>query len=200
LTILRFAHPIPLSGELDRVTHLRRCRLDECHAACCLHGVWLDPGEKEDILRNVEMILPHMPADRHDPAAWFGDQEEPDDFFPSGRVLPTTVRSNPDHYGGTECVFLRPDWLCALQTASAAAGGDPWRWKPFHCIIHPITIEDGQLTLASDEELRAEAGGCFREGDRNARMSEHLAGEIEFLRAAGPPDPSGDPSDAPPAV
>jgi hypothetical protein len=195
VTILRFPTALILDRELFRKTTLRRCTLEECHAACCLHGVWLDPVEQDDILRNAGAILPHLPADRHDPSAWFGENGEPDDFFPSGRLIPTRVRANPAHYGGTECVFLRPDWLCALQVASAAAGADPWRWKPFHCIIHPITIENGKLTLASDGELLAEPGGCFREGDRTTGMADSLAPEIAFLRSfekkdrPGPLDP-----------
>jgi hypothetical protein len=191
MTILRLPRPPVLSKELFRTTTLRRCTLDECRAACCLHGVWLDPLEREDILEHAGAVLPHLPADRRDPAAWFGDTEEPDGFYPSGRLIPTTIRPNPAHYGGTECVFLRPDWLCALQVASAAAGEDPWRWKPFHCIIHPITIEAGTFTLAADEELRAEPGGCFRDGETTRRMSESLAPEIEFLRTAGHGGPVG---------
>jgi hypothetical protein len=185
LTVLRFARPLTLSGELFRATRLRRCRLAECHAACCLHGVWLDPLEKDDILRHAGRIIPHMPGDRRDPAGWFGAEREPDPFYPSGYVVPAAVVPNPAHYGGTECVFLRPDWLCSLQTASAAAGFHPWRWKPFHCIIHPITIESGIFTLAPDEELRTEPGSCFREGSADTKMSDSLAEEIGFLRTVG---------------
>jgi hypothetical protein len=145
----------------------------------------VDPLEKEDILRNSDILLPHLPETRRDPRQWFGDAQEKDSEFPSGYVLPSAVRFNPAHYGGTECIFLRPDWLCALQVAAQAEGLHPWRWKPFHCIIHPITTESGKLTIASDEELLAEAGSCFRAGDRESRMSDWLAGELEFLTAAG---------------
>jgi hypothetical protein len=185
MTNLKFDRLFRISPELYRPTRLRRCRLEECHAACCLHGVWVDPLEMEDILRHKEFILPHMPEGRRDPGNWFGGEREKDPFYPSGCVISTTALPNPAHYGGTECIFLRPDWLCALQVASRAAGHHPWRWKPFHCIIHPITIEDGQFTIASDEELLAEEGGCFRAGTPGGRMSDFLAEEIEFLSAAG---------------
>ena len=126
-----------------------------------------------------------MPAGRLDPGEWFTAECEPDPFFPSGCVVRSAVRPNPAHYGGTECVFLRPDWLCALQKAADAAGRHPWRWKPFHCIIHPITSEDGVFTLAPDGELLAEPGSCFRAGGADALMSDSLAEEIAFLRSAG---------------
>jgi hypothetical protein len=186
MTILTFKQPFALSGRLFERTALRRCRLEECRAACCLHGVWLDPLEKEDILACAESILPHMPEGRTDPAEWFGTNREEDSTFPSRYVVDTKVLPNPAHYGGTECVFLRPDWLCALQVAGIAAGMHPWRWKPFHCILHPLTVEAGGLvTLASDEELLAEEGSCFRAGDREGPMLERLAEEVGFILAGG---------------
>jgi hypothetical protein len=185
MTILRLLQPLQLSGELFRSTRLRRCTLAECHAACCLHGVWVDPVEKEDILRNAPSIIPHLPEGRRDPTGWFREEREEDKFYPSGYLVPSAVMPNPAHYGGTECIFLRPDWLCSLQVASSAAGLHPWRWKPFHCIIHPITIEAGFFTIASDEELLAEEGGCFRKNDGEGTMPDCLAEEIDFLSSTG---------------
>jgi hypothetical protein len=183
MTILHFQRSVILTGSLFRTTRLRRCRLEECHGACCLHGVWVDPLEKEDILRHAGAFLPHMAEERRDPNRWFGDTWEEDAAFPSGRVVPSAVIANPAHYGGTECVFLRPDWLCALQVAAVSAGEHRWRWKPFHCIIHPIATENGEFTLASDEELLAEDGGCFRSAPQESRMNDWLAEEIDFLIA-----------------
>jgi hypothetical protein len=185
MTILRFPRSLPLSRELFRRTRLRRCRLEECRAACCLHGVWLDPLEQEDILRHAGQIIPHMPEDRREASGWFGTDREPDPFFPSGCVVPAVVIPNPAHYGGSECVFLRPDGLCALQRASRAAGMHPWRWKPFHCIIHPITFEGGFFTIAPDEELAAEPGSCFRPAAAFGKMNDCLMEEIEFLQSIG---------------
>ncbi len=196
MTILRFPQSVVLSESLFRATRLRRCRLEECHAACCLHGVWVDPIEKDDVLRHADIILPHMAQGRTDLNRWFGDTREADADFPSGCVVPSAVVANTAHYGGTECVFLRPDWLCALQVAAIAAGEDPWRWKPFHCIIHPIATDSGEFTLPSDEELLAEEGGCFRDGGREGRMSDWLAEEIAFLTA----DPGGQPGEKKPGI
>jgi hypothetical protein len=189
MTILHFDHPYNISGSLFRKTMLRRCRLEECRAACCLHGVWVDPLEKEDILLHSAAILPHLPEGRRDPLRWFGEEKEKDPALPSGYVVPAAVMSNPAHYGGTECVFLRPDWFCSLQVAAMEAGEHPWRWKPFHCIIHPISTEGGEFTIASDEELLSEEGSCFRAGAEESRMNHWLAEEINFLTDQGSDKP-----------
>jgi hypothetical protein len=184
LTILRFSKPFQISARLSEKTTLRRCRLDECRGACCLHGVWIDPLEREDILVNVSSIQPWMAAGRDNPAAWFGSTCEPEPAFPSGVVIPTSTLVNPGHYGGTECVFLRPDARCALQSAAEAAGMIPWRWKPFHCIIHPLTFDaEGMITLAPDEELASEPGSCFRAGEDQRPIRDWLDPEIRFLES-----------------
>ncbi len=184
MTILRFPHSIQLSGQLFRSTRLRRCRLSECRGACCLHGVWVDPLEIDDIRLNADLIIPHLAEGRKDPEGWFTDEREEDAFFPSGYLIQTVTIPSPGHYGGTECVFLQPDARCSLQAASIAAGEHPWRWKPFHCIIHPITYEEGSFTIASDEELLAEEAGCFRAGTAETRMYEALTEELDFLLSA----------------
>jgi hypothetical protein len=185
MTIISFPYPLRLSEQLFRATHLRRCRLEECRAACCLHGVWVDPLEKEDILRHASAIIPFLPEARRDPQGWFQGEQEQDDLLPSRYAVPSAVVSNPAHYGGTECIFLRKDALCSLQVAANAKGEHPWRWKPFHCIIHPITTEDGMVTIAPDAELLAEEGSCFRAGSRESRMNDWLAEELEFLTGLG---------------
>lgn len=187
MTVLRFPRPFILSERLNQTTTLRRCRLVECRGACCLHGVWLDPLEREDILSHMDWILPAMPEGRKNPQSWFGASREPEPAFPSGVVIPSATLPNPLHYGGTECVFLRPDSFCALQIAAQNNGFTPWRWKPFHCIIHPMTFDaDGQITLARDEELLAEEGSCFRAGAELRPIRDWLAGEIAFLNGEAP--------------
>jgi hypothetical protein len=145
----------------------------------------VDPLEMEDILQHSGAIVPFLPEGRRDPHHWFGVIREEDDLLPSGFAVASTVIPNPAHYGGTECIFLRPDGLCSLQAAACAAGEHPWRWKPFHCIIHPITTEDGEFTIATDEELQAEDASCFRAGAHESRMSDWLTEEIAFLTAVG---------------
>jgi hypothetical protein len=182
MTILKFAKPFIVAPRLREHAWVRRCRLAECRGACCLHGVWVDPLERDDILENAEKIAPFLVEIRQNPETWFTQEQEEELAFPSGKVIAVRVWENPSHYGATECVFLRPDALCALQVAGEAAGFPSWRFKPFHCIIHPLTFDqEGRITLASDHELATEPGSCFRPSSEARLLSDELKPEINFL-------------------
>jgi len=142
---------------------MRRCRLHQCQAACCLHGVWLDLGEVDALRLRAPQIAPFLPPARRDPQGWFTGQPEEDPHSPSGQVLHSSVLPTPWHYGGTACVFLRRDFKCALQTAAHSAGLHPWAWKPFYCILHPLDLDDqGRITLDDTALLLDEPGSCLR--------------------------------------
>jgi hypothetical protein len=161
---------------------MQRCCLGKCEAACCLHGVWIDQLEAEDILAHAENILPHMPEDRRDPQAWFDGRTEPDDFTSSRQVLHSTVLETPTHYGGTECIFLRSDHKCALQVAGQAAGLHPWRFKPFYCVLHPLDLdEEGRITLDETDLLLDEPGSCLRPSDQSIPLVETFEPELSYL-------------------
>lgn len=161
---------------------LRRCKLDECRAACCLHGAWVDRIEIEDILAHVELIASHMPVYAVDPCDWFDERWETDQYAISGEVGHTTVFPNIDHYGETACIFLRSDHKCALQCAADVEGLHPWRFKPFYCILHPLDIDDqGRITLDENDLIIAEPGSCLRPADRPVPLIETFAEELSYL-------------------
>lgn len=161
---------------------MRRCTLGECHAACCLHGVWIDRLEQKDILANAAKIALHMAADLQDPADWFDEREEADDHSISGWVVHSTVLPDPNHYGETACVFLRQDHLCALQVAATAEGLHPWRFKPFYCILHPLDIDDdGRITLDETELMLDEPGSCLRPAEQLIPLIETFEPELRYL-------------------
>jgi hypothetical protein len=170
---------------LDREP-MRRCCLDECRAACCLHGVWIDSLEAEEIVAHAAEILPHMPAGQQDPAGWFDARREDDPFSKSGVVVHSRVLKNPAHYGGTACAFLRADAKCALQVAADAAGLHPWRYKPFYCVLHPLDLdEDGRITLDETGLLLEEQGSCLRASEVDIPLAETFAPEIRYLAGDG---------------
>lgn len=161
---------------------MQRCELGSCRAACCLHGVWLDTLEAKEILDHAASIQPFLPEDARNPADWFDGREEPDEFSTSGKVVHSTVLESSWHYGGTACVFLRPDFKCALQVASEAAGLDPWHYKPFYCILHPLDLdESGRITLDETELLLDEEGSCLRPASRRIPLVETFAPELRYL-------------------
>lgn len=161
---------------------MQRCCLNDCQAACCLYGVWLDQAEWADIRACADLIIPHMPAGWDDPDLWVDGGEEPDEFVPSGKVIHSRVLPNLDHYGGSSCVFLRADHKCALQVAGRTAGMHPWRFKPFYCVLHPLDLDDqGRITLDENGALLAEPGSCLRPAEKTTPLLETFEPELRHL-------------------
>lgn len=161
---------------------MRRCTLGACHAACCLYGVWIDRLEAREIRANAELIAPHMEPENRDPGDWFDGREEPDDNAPSGWTEHSTVIPDDAHYGGTACIFLRKDHLCALQVAANANGLHPWRFKPFYCILHPLDLdEQGRITLDETELMLDEPGSCLRPAEQPIPLIETFEEELRYL-------------------
>lgn len=167
---------------LLRRERMRRCRLEECRAACCLHGVWLDTAEAQDILAHAALIAPHMPPGYTNPDHWLDERREADAFVPSGEVVHTAVLDAGWHYGGTACVFLRRDYKCALQVAGEASANHPWRFKPFYCILHPLDLdENGRITLDKSEALLDEPASCLRPAEEDIPLLDTFRPELEHF-------------------
>jgi hypothetical protein len=183
MTILRFSKDALLNPRLEAIEPLERCNWPMCGGACCLHGVWLDLLEVTDLRAHAEIIAPHMPEGRRDPDGWFAERREDEPGMPSGEVVAARVVPNTAHYGGQECIFLRADAKCALQVAGEASRRSPWRFKPFHCILHPLTFDEaGRITLATTEELLDEPASCLRGAKMPRPLRELFADELEHLQ------------------
>lgn len=128
------------------------------------------------------MIAPFMPDEQQDSAQWFDGQVENDEFTPSREVFHSGVVESKKHWGGTACVFLRPDHKCALQAAAQAAGLHPWQWKPFYCILHPLCLdEEGCITLDETEDLLDEPGSCLRPASQAVPLLVTFEEELRYL-------------------
>ena len=161
---------------------MQRCTLGECRAACCLHGVWLDRVEVRDIQIHAREIAPYLESENRDPADWFEDGEESDEYAPSGWVIHSTILPDSDHYGETACIFLRKDHKCALQVAADAAGLHPWRFKPFYCILHPLDLdEEGRITLDETALMLEEPGSCLRPSPHPISLLRTFEPELRYL-------------------
>ena len=161
---------------------MRRCRLSECHGACCIFGVWTDQREMEDILANAALIQPYMPEGCQDPADWFAAYEDHDEFSPSKLVVHTAVETKPEHYGGTSCIFWCSDGKCALQVASVKNGFQPWRFKPYYCLLHPLDLDEkGRITVDDTQTLIEEFGSCLRPADKEIPLVETFEEELRYL-------------------
>ncbi len=161
---------------------MRRCRLEECGGACCLHGAWVDAVEAREILANRSLIAPHLEPGSPGPQDWFDERQEPDENALAGRVWHTRVSLNEQHYGGTACVFWRQDAKCALQVAAEAATLAPWFWKPFYCILHPLDLDElGRITLDDTVTLLAEPASCLRPAPSAVALVTNFAPELQYL-------------------
>ncbi|NLF50638.1 MAG: DUF3109 family protein [Leptolinea sp.] len=159
-----------------------RCKLHDCGAACCIYGVWIDVLEADRILKNAHIILPEMSENRRDTSHWFDGREDLDEHMPSGRVVHSRVVDNQRHYGGTECVFLRSDHKCALQTAAVKAGLHPWALKPFYCVLHPLDLDEkGRITLDDAGLMLDEPGSCLRPSIVRVSLLETFEPELRFF-------------------
>lgn len=145
------------------------CRLDQCRSRCCRFGVWADAGEMKEILANRDRFLPYLRPEASDPSCWFGRAEEDRDC-PSGTAVETRV------IGGA-CAFLHPAHGCALQKAAIEAGLHQWRFKPRFCVMFPLVVSEGTLTV--DEEMRSL--WCMREKNRTHPIAESVRAELRYL-------------------
>lgn len=167
--LLKTSHPV------------QRCGWPDCGAACCIYGAWVDLTLAEDILAHADLIAEYLPPDLRYPDLWFDDREEIDQHALSGRVTHTAVLPTPDHYGETACIFLRSDRQCALQTAAQENDLHPWRFKPFYCILHPLEIKDGRITLDDPAVMVNEPASCLRACEEARPLVETFREELEYF-------------------
>ncbi len=175
---------LKVDPRLLEVRSVGRCRLEECRAACCGHGVYVDLAHAGSLVDQAELIKPHLPPDRRDVDRWFDGRVEQDNDVPSGHRVGTDVVLDPSHPAGTRCVFLRPDNLCALQVASVAQGRHPWDLKPFFCALYPIVLMGGTLELDDKNELYGLGGTCQRA--EATPMPLYQLFQVELTLALGP--------------
>ncbi len=115
----------------------------KCNGECCNYGVYADLKEYETILSIKDKIIPHMDETQPtDSSVWF-EAVVDDDDFESGKCAGTEV-----HNG--KCVFLDSKGLCSIQKLAIAENVNPWFYKPLYCILFPLTIFEGALTIDSE--------------------------------------------------
>jgi len=161
---------------------LQRCKLHECHGACCAFGVWIDLLEKQKIDENAELVQFCMDPTKYDRGDWFLGEIEMDSFTLSGKVIHTRLVSRNRPFKRQTCIFLRSDHKCALQVASEKLGRHPWFLKPFYCVLHPIDLNDnGQVTLDHTKILLEEEKSCLRYSEQVNAPIEIFEDELRYL-------------------
>ena len=146
-----------------------RCRLERCKSQCCRGGVWADLAERDLILRNAGLFLPYVRPEARDPSTWFGDTTRDPDC-PSGTAVETNV-------AGDYCILFHPDHGCALQKAAVALGRHEWEFKPRFCIMFPLVVSEGVLTV--DEDM--DEVWCMQRENRTHPILSAVEREVHHL-------------------
>ena len=146
-----------------------RCQFDQCRSRCCRFGVWVDVEERNTILLHQDLFTRYLRPEAKDPKTWFG-KTEVDRDCPSGLAVETQ-----DIAGA--CAFYHPDHGCALQIGAAEAGLHEWAIKPRFCIMFPLVVSGGELTV--DDDMKSL--WCMKGKNRTRPLLDAIRKEVEFL-------------------
>lgn len=122
-----------------------------------------------EILAHKELFLPYVRPEASEPDRWFG-RTEPDRDCPSGTAVETNI-------AGNACVFFNPDHGCVLQKGAVAGGHHEWRFKPRFCVMFPLVLTGGCLTV--DEEMKSL--WCMKEQNRTHPILRSVRKEVSYL-------------------
>lgn len=150
-----------------------------CAGECCNYGVYTDLKEHDYILSIKDKIIPLLDETQSkDISKWF-EQPEEDEDFESGVAVGTEIING-------KCTFLDKDGLCTLQKLAMIEGEHKWKYKPIYCVLFPLTIFEGALTI--DDEHIDRLKTCNKNSVHSTSIYEacreeliHFFGEKHFL-------------------
>lgn len=151
---------------------VKACDACICSGECCFYGVYTDLSDYEKIMSVKDRVIKYFDDSQvKDFSKWF---EKPitDNDFPSGFAVGTEV-----HNG--KCVFLDKHGFCVLQKMALEEGEFKWKYKPLYCILFPLVISEGVLTI--DDEHLADMHYCNKIENQNSTVFEHSRHELQFL-------------------
>ncbi|MGE5683155.1 MAG: DUF3109 family protein [Bacillota bacterium] len=122
---------------------VKGCDICLCSGECCYYGVYTESTEHEMIMNMKERIIRSMDdSQTKNSEEWFEEPVEDSDFS-TGIAVGTQV------YNG-KCVFLDKQGFCTLQKIAMEDGENKWKYKPLYCILFPLVISDGVLSVDDD--------------------------------------------------
>lgn len=148
------------------------CDVCICSGECCYYGVYTDKLEHEKILEiKDDLIEIFDDSQTKDVSKWFEEPEEDEDFE-SGIAVGTEL------YNG-KCVFLDKQGFCSLQKIAMNQGEMKWKYKPLYCILFPLIIYDGAITI--DDEHLDRLHYCNKIENQPSTVYEACKEELELL-------------------
>jgi len=149
----------------------------KCNGECCNYGVYTDLKEHDMIMSIKDKVIPLMDETQEKNIEKWFEQPEEDDDFDSGVAVGTEIING-------KCTFLDKDGLCVLQRLAVAEGLDKWHYKPLYCILFPLTVYQGSLTI--DDEHIDRLKYCNKTNDDGTTIIDHCREElIHFLGEEG---------------
>jgi len=148
------------------------CDVNICFGECCYYGVYTDLKEYNIILENKEKIINAMDdSQTKEVSKWF-ESPEKDEDFESGIAVGTEVYNE-------KCVFLDRNGFCTLQKMAMDNNEYKWKYKPLYCILFPLVIYEGALTVDDDHLKRMHY--CNKSVNQTSTVYECCKEEIKHL-------------------
>lgn len=143
-----------------------------CNGECCHYGVYADLKEYERIISIKDEIVELMDETQSTVVKdWFEDPIEDSDFD-SGVAVGTQLVNG-------KCSFLDKAGLCVLQKLAMKKNLNKWEYKPYYCILFPLTIYEGILTI--DDEHIDRLKYCNKYPVNGESIFEQCKEEIIFI-------------------
>jgi hypothetical protein len=151
---------------------VKTCDVCICSGECCYYGVYTDLKEYKVIMKMKDRIIQSMDdSQTKNVNKWF-EEPEKDEDFDSGVAVGTEV------YNG-KCVFLDRQGYCTLQKIAMEEGEFRWKYKPLYCILFPLVIYEGALTVDDDHLNRMHY--CNKVENQNSTIYDCCKNEIKHL-------------------
>ena len=78
-----------------------------------------------------------------------------------------------------KCTFLDKNGLCTLQKIALDLEKHKWKYKPLYCILFPLTIYEGTLTI--DDEHIERLKSCNPDPKTESTIFEYCTEELIHL-------------------
>lgn len=151
---------------------VKACDVCICSGECCYYGVYTDLKEYDLIMKIKDRLIKSMDhSQTTDTKKWF-EQPEEDEDFESGVAVGTEL-----HNG--KCVFLDRQGFCTLQKIAMEDGEFKWKYKPLYCILFPLVIYEGAVTI--DDEHLDRMHYCNKPENQDSTIFDCCTEELEYL-------------------
>jgi Fe-S-cluster containining protein len=139
---------------------------------CCQYGVYADLKEYEKILSVKDEVIGLMDESQSKNVAEWFESPEKDDDFESGIAVGTNIIND-------KCTFLDKHGLCTLQKLGLTKGVHKWTHKPLFCVLFPLTVYQGALTV--DDEHIDRLTSCNRYANESHTIFDSCKEELRYF-------------------